>query len=86
MIRRMVGIDRNRSAFEAVFGSEGEAAWRIRLAVLMLTGLIVVVTWGYVAHPDLQATQAPLFCCYGWVGWQVGEEFTLEDIPFVVLE
>lgn len=45
----MVGRDRDRSAFEAVFGPEGEAARRIRLAVLMLAGIIVVGTSGYVA-------------------------------------
>jgi hypothetical protein len=41
--------DRDRSTFEAVFRPEGEATRRIRLAVLMLAGIIVVGTWGYVA-------------------------------------
>ena len=36
-------------AFEAVFGPEGEAARRIRLAVLMLAGIIVVGTLGYLS-------------------------------------
>ncbi|HKH10137.1 MAG TPA: potassium channel protein [Rubrobacter sp.] len=38
---------RDWGAFEAVFGPEGEAARRIRLAVLMLLGIIVVGTMGY---------------------------------------
>lgn len=43
----MAGRERDRSAFEAVFGPEGEAARRIRLAILMLGGIIVVGTIGY---------------------------------------
>ena len=35
------------SALEAVFGPEGEAGRRIRIAVLMLSGIIVVGTMGY---------------------------------------
>lgn len=41
------GRDGDRGAFEAVFGPEGEAARRIRLAILMLGGIIVVGTVGY---------------------------------------
>ena len=37
------------TALEAVFGPEGEATRRIRLAVLMLSGIIVVGTIGYLA-------------------------------------
>ncbi len=37
----------DRGAFEAVFGPEGEATRRIRLAVLMLAGIIFVGTIGY---------------------------------------
>ncbi len=44
----MVGRGRDRGAIEAVFGPEGEAARRIRLAILMLAGIIVVGTSGYV--------------------------------------
>ncbi len=44
----MLGRGRDRSAFEAVFGPEGEAARRIRLAILMLAGIIVVGTSGYI--------------------------------------
>ena len=35
------------TALEAVFGPEGEAPRRIRLAVLMLSGIIAVGTMGY---------------------------------------
>jgi len=38
----------NLSRFEILFGSEGEAGRRIRLAILMLSGIIVVGTSGYV--------------------------------------
>ena len=37
------------TAFEAVFGPEGEAGRRIRLAIVMLSGIIVVGTIGYLA-------------------------------------
>lgn len=37
------------SSFEAVFGAEGEAGRRIRLAILMFSGIIVVGTTGYIA-------------------------------------
>ena len=39
----------DRTAFEAVFGPTGEAVRRIRIAILMLSGIIVVGTIGYVA-------------------------------------
>lgn len=47
----MAGGRRTRdwSGFEAVFGAEGEAGRRIRLAILMLSGIIVVGTTGYIA-------------------------------------
>lgn len=47
----MAGGRRTRdwSSFEAVFGAEGEAGRRIRLAILMLSGIIVVGTTGYIA-------------------------------------
>ena len=37
------------TALEAVFGPEGEAGRRIRLAILMLSGIIVVGTMGYLS-------------------------------------
>ena len=40
---------RNRIAIESVFGPEGEAAKRIRLAILMLSGIIFVGTAGYMS-------------------------------------
>ncbi|PLS84649.1 MAG: potassium channel protein [Actinobacteria bacterium] len=40
---------RDRIAIESVFGPEGEAARRIRLAILMLSGIIFVGTAGYMA-------------------------------------
>lgn len=39
---------RNLSRFESLFGPEGEAGRRIQLAILMLSGIIVVGTTGYV--------------------------------------
>ena len=39
--------ERDRIAIESVFGPEGEAARRIRLAILMLSGIIFVGTAGY---------------------------------------
>ena len=39
--------ERDRTAIESVFGPEGEAARRIRLAILMLSGIIFVGTAGY---------------------------------------
>ena len=44
----MVGRGRDRSAIEALFGAEGEAARRIRLAIAMLAGIIFLGTTGYV--------------------------------------
>jgi voltage-gated potassium channel len=44
----MLGRGRDRGAIEAIFGPEGEAARRIRLAILMLASIIVVGTSGYV--------------------------------------
>lgn len=44
---RMMGRGRDRSAFEAYFVPEGWVARRIRLAILMLAGHIVVGTLGY---------------------------------------
>ncbi|HET7479674.1 MAG TPA: potassium channel protein [Rubrobacteraceae bacterium] len=40
--------ERDWSGFEVVFGPEGEAVRRIRLAILMLLGIIVVGTAGYI--------------------------------------
>ena len=41
--------EKDRIAIESVFGPEGEAARRIRLAILMLSGIILVGTAGYIS-------------------------------------
>lgn len=43
---------RNLSRFESLFGPEGEAGRRIQLAILMLSGIIVVGTTGYMLGWD----------------------------------
>lgn len=42
-------MQRDRSAIESVFGPEGEVAKHIRLAILMLLGIIFVGTAGYMS-------------------------------------